>query len=37
MPFLVMLTMAQVIRSGGVLPLGGLAGLAQLAWIAPAR
>jgi ABC-type multidrug transport system ATPase subunit len=37
MPFLVMLTMAQVILSGGVLPLGGMAGLSQLAWIAPAR
>jgi ABC-type multidrug transport system ATPase subunit len=37
MPFLVMLTMAQVILSGGVLPLAGLAGLSQLAWLAPAR
>jgi len=37
MPFLVMLTMAQIILSGGVLPLGGIAGLSQLAWIAPAR
>ena len=37
MPFLVMLTMAQVILSGGVLPLGGITGLSQLAWIAPAR
>jgi ABC-type multidrug transport system ATPase subunit len=37
MPFLVMLTMVQIILSGGVLPLGGMAGLAQLSWIAPAR
>ena len=37
MPFLVMLTMGQVILSGGVLPLAGLAGLSQLAWLAPAR
>ncbi len=37
MPFLVMLTMAQVILSGGVLPLNGIAGLSQLSWIAPAR
>ena len=37
MPVLVMLTMGQVILSGGVLPLAGLAGLSQLAWVAPAR
>jgi ABC transport system ATP-binding/permease protein len=37
MPVLVMLTMSQVILSGGVLPLAGLAGLSQLAWLAPAR
>ena len=37
MPFLVMLTMGQIILSGGVLPLAGMAGLAQLSWIAPAR
>jgi ABC transport system ATP-binding/permease protein len=37
MPFLVMLTMAQIILSGGVLPLAGMTGLAQLSWIAPAR
>jgi ABC-type multidrug transport system ATPase subunit len=37
MPFLVMLTMAQIILSGGVLPLAGMNGLAQLSWIAPAR
>jgi ABC transport system ATP-binding/permease protein len=37
MPFLVMLTMIQVILSGGVLPFNGMAGLSQLSWIAPAR
>ncbi|MGH3282304.1 MAG: ABC transporter permease, partial [Trebonia sp.] len=37
MPFLVMLTMFQVILSGGVLPFNGMNGLAQLSWIAPAR
>jgi ABC-type multidrug transport system ATPase subunit len=37
MPFLVMLTMFQVILSGGVLPLGSAAGLSQLSLIAPAR
>ena len=37
MPILVMVTMAQIILSGGVLPLAGLAGLSQLAWIAPSR
>lgn len=37
MPFLVMLTMFQVILSGGVLPFNGMAGLSQLSWIAPAR
>ena len=37
MPFLVMLTMGQIILSGGVLPLAGLAGLSQLAWLAPSR
>jgi ABC transport system ATP-binding/permease protein len=37
MPFLVMVTMAQIVLSGGVVPLSGLAGLAQLSWIAPAR
>jgi ABC transport system ATP-binding/permease protein len=33
----VMLTMFQVILSGGVLPFNGMAGLSQLSWIAPAR
>ena len=37
MPFLVLLTMVQVILSGGVFALNGMAGLSQLAWIAPAR
>ena len=37
MPFLVLLTMAQVILSGGVVQLSGKAGLQQLAWIAPSR
>ena len=37
MPFLVLLTMAQVILSGGVLPITGKTGLEQLAWLAPAR
>ena len=37
MPFLVMVTMAQIVLSGGVVPLSGLAGLAQVSWIAPAR
>ena len=36
-PFLVLLTMVQVILSGGLLSLSGRAGLAQLAWIAPSR
>ena len=37
MPFLVLLTMAQVILSGGVVSLVGKPGLQQLAYIAPAR
>jgi ABC-type multidrug transport system ATPase subunit len=37
MPFLVLLTMVQVILSGGVLSLTGKTGLTQLAWLAPAR
>ena len=37
MPFLVLLTMVQVILSGGVLSLSGKAGLTQLSWLAPAR
>jgi ABC transport system ATP-binding/permease protein len=37
MPFLVLLTMAQVILSGGVLSINGKVGLDQLAWLAPGR
>ncbi len=37
MPFLVLLTMAQVILSGGVILLAGKTGLSQLATIAPSR
>jgi ABC-type multidrug transport system ATPase subunit len=37
MPFLVLLTMIQVILSGGVVALAGKAGLSQLAWISPSR
>jgi len=37
MPFLVLLTMVQVILSGGVFSLTGMAGLSLLSWIAPAR
>jgi hypothetical protein len=37
MPFLVLLTMIQVILSGGVVSLAHKAGLSQLAWIAPSR
>jgi ABC transport system ATP-binding/permease protein len=37
MPFLVLLTMIQVILSGGVISLVGKQGLSQLAWISPSR
>jgi ABC-type multidrug transport system ATPase subunit/pSer/pThr/pTyr-binding forkhead associated (FHA) protein len=37
MPFLVLLTMIQVILSGGVIALAGKTGLNQLSWIAPSR
>jgi ABC transport system ATP-binding/permease protein len=37
MPFLVLLTMVQVILSGGVISLGHKAGLNQLSWISPSR
>jgi ABC transport system ATP-binding/permease protein len=37
MPFLVLLTMIQVILSGGVVSLAGKAGLSELAWISPSR
>jgi ABC-type transport system involved in multi-copper enzyme maturation permease subunit len=37
MPFLVLLTMVQVILSGGVISLAHKAGLSELAWISPSR
>jgi ABC transport system ATP-binding/permease protein len=37
MPFLVLLTIVQIVLSGGVIPLAGTAGLSQLSWIAPSR
>jgi ABC transport system ATP-binding/permease protein len=37
MPFLVLLTMIQVILSGGVVSLAGKMGLSQLAWVSPSR
>jgi ABC transport system ATP-binding/permease protein len=37
MPFLVLLTMIQVILSGGVISLAGKPGLSELAWISPSR
>jgi ABC transport system ATP-binding/permease protein len=37
MPFLVLLTMVQVVLSGGVFALAGTAGLNQLAWLSPSR
>ena len=37
MPLLVLLTMAQLVFSGGILPVKGKAGLEQIAAIAPAR
>jgi hypothetical protein len=37
MPFLVLLTMVQVILSGGVVSLVGKAGLQQLAYVSPSR
>ena len=36
-PSLVLLTMIEIILSGGVVPLTGKAGLQQLAWIVPSR
>jgi ABC-type multidrug transport system ATPase subunit/pSer/pThr/pTyr-binding forkhead associated (FHA) protein len=36
-PFLVMITFAQVILSGGLVKVAGKAGLAQIAWFAPSR
>jgi ABC transport system ATP-binding/permease protein len=37
MPLLVLLAIAQVILSGGVVPLNGKVGLNQLSWLTPAR
>jgi ABC-type multidrug transport system ATPase subunit/pSer/pThr/pTyr-binding forkhead associated (FHA) protein len=37
MPLLVLITMAQLIFSGGIVPVKGTAGLEQVAYIAPAR
>jgi ABC-type transport system involved in multi-copper enzyme maturation permease subunit len=37
MPFLVMVSMGQIILSGGVLSLVGITGLSQLSWLAPSR
>ena len=37
MPFLVLLTMAQVILSGGIQSLNSTPGVQQLAWLAPSR
>jgi ABC transport system ATP-binding/permease protein len=37
MPVLVLLTMVQVVLSGGVFPLAGMAGLSQLSWLSPSR
>jgi ABC-type multidrug transport system ATPase subunit len=37
MPLLVLITMAQLVLSGGLVPLVGKVGLEQVAWFAPAR
>ena len=37
MPFLVLLTMVQIVLCGGVFALAGMAGLSQLAWLSPSR
>jgi ABC-type multidrug transport system ATPase subunit/ABC-type multidrug transport system permease subunit len=37
MPLLVLITMAQLVLSGGLVPLVGKPGLEQVAWFAPAR
>ena len=37
MPLLVLITMAQLVLSGGLVPLVGKPGLEQVAWLAPAR
>jgi ABC-type multidrug transport system ATPase subunit/pSer/pThr/pTyr-binding forkhead associated (FHA) protein len=37
LPWLFLTVMVQVILTGGIFPVGGTAGLAQLAWLAPSR
>jgi len=37
MPLLVLVTMAQLVLSGGLVPLVGRAGLQQISWLVPAR
>lgn len=37
MPLLVLLTMAQLVMCGGLVPISGRAGLEQLSWILPSR
>ena len=37
MPVLVLFTMVQVVLSGAVFPLAGMAGLSQLSWLSPSR
>jgi ABC transport system ATP-binding/permease protein len=37
MPLLVLITMAQLVLSGGLIPITGKAGLAQVSWLVPAR
>jgi len=37
MPVLVLVTMVQVVLSGDVFPLAGMAGLSQLSWVSPSR
>ena len=37
MPLLVLITMAQLVLSGGLIPVAGKAGLEQVAWLSPAR
>ncbi len=37
MPLLVLITMAQLVLSGGLVPIAGKPGLSQFSWLAPAR
>ena len=37
MPLLVLITMAQLVLSGGLIPVAGKVGLEQVAWLSPAR